>query len=517
MMDDMLNRLKENMDNTVLKNLDFREKNKAEVRKAFLNTKKTKNLKGIFPRILSLSFTCIFIIGISYFGLENSGLIQKEEQLSNSGDTKELKTNDVNDTLNASSQQDEIYDEMTKEDVLTKLLNTVDNFDSASGKFEQFNKYKDNSTSKVIVEYKISLKNSIGGYEKVLNIPDEKVPGAKTMTSELFYNDQTIWNINNDKMTYDTKGYEIQPKRAIVKPEDVFSIPKNKLYGSNDKFRERPPSGTSGFSLFPYEITANYLRFNELWEIEKQNEELLGHNTIVLHGSIDKSIVNTMQPEESKFRFWVDKDTGILLKFEIYNDNGEVISYLHPENLSINEQIDSKQFIPNLDIYDSRQGQDALNNDTDENDIEVIEHADTIESEIDAVLKTLHTKVPFLYEFSNEQLKIQAASMEKYKELYHAYLTYEGNEPGSGVIYVRTYNKDSVVRSNWVYNFEQGEELDQFTLNEIDWKLFEVKNTPDVYLIGSSGDYKYEIVCQGVSNQEIKTLLESFKKSDSNS
>jgi hypothetical protein len=523
-MDDMLKRLKENMDTTVLKNLDFRERNKSEVRKAINNSQKTKGMKNLFPRILSIGFTCIFLIGISYFGLEKLGFIQKENQISNQGGKKEFKSNEANiETTYTPPQQAENYDDMAKHDVLNNLLNTVDYFQSASGKFEKYDKYKDNSTSKVEVEYKISLKNLVGGYEKIINIPDEKVTGSKITTNEWFYNNQSIWNIDNDTKTYVTYEYETKGKREVVNPKDVFLLPIRKLYDSEDKFRESPPSGISGLSLFPYEMTAKYLRFDSLWNIEKQNEEVLGHNTIVLRGSIDKSIVNFMQPDENSFRFWVDKDTGLLLKFEIYNEKGEIISYLHPESLSVNVPIDSKRFIPNLDGYnlDNYNPADNLIKDTKEKDIKVVEHADTIETDVKDVLDILRSKVPFLYEFSNPELKIFSASMERYKEFNQAYLTYsykkERNESGSGslLIYVRIYHKDSVVRSFSDFDTKKGEELDSFTLNGIKWRVFEIKNTPDAHFIGSSGDYKYELVTQGVSFGDAKRLLESFKKSAS--
>lgn len=515
MMDDRLKHLKENMDHTVLKNLDFRDKNKNEVRKAIYNSKKTKRMNNLFPRILSLGFTFIFILGISYFSLENLGFIQNEKPLSSQSNKKESDSN--NDTVYTPPKQAENYEDMSKEDIINKLLNSVDNFESASGKFESYNKYFDNSTSNFTVEYKISLKKLIGGYEKTINIPDERVTGAEITTNEIFYNNQSIWNIDNERMTYVKNDYEIEPKRDSVKSEDVFSIPINKIYDSKEKFRERP-IGNSGASLFYYEMIAKYLRFNNLWEIEKQNEELLGHNTMVLYGTIDKSIVNSMQPDENSFRFWVDKDTGILLKYEIYNVKGEIISYLHPESLSVNVPIDLNQFIPNLDNYNERKIESPSFKDPREKDIEVIEHADAIVEEVEAVLNTLRSKVPFLYEFSNPKLQIFSASLEKYKEYNQAYLTYtykkDGNE--SGYIYVRAYHKESVVSSLRDFNKEKGNELDAFTSNGINWRMFEIKNEPNAYVIGTSGEYMYEVFSQGaISIEETKSLLESFSKSAS--
>ncbi|AND41427.1 hypothetical protein A361_20430 [Cytobacillus oceanisediminis 2691] len=523
-MDDMLKQLKENMDKTILKDLDFQDVNKTAVRKAIYSTNKTKRMRSLYPRILSLGFTCIFIIGISYYGMEKLGFTQNDKPISSQIDNKEVKSNnEVQDTKNIPPKQEENYENMKKEDILTKLFNTVDYFQSASGKFEIYNKYYDDSTSKANVEYKISLKNLIGGYEKIINIPDEKVVGAQITTQEMFYNDKKIWRLENDDVkTYYIDDYEIEPSREIVKPERVFSIPINKMYDSEDMYRERPPSGVSGASLFPYEMGAKYLRFNNLWEIEKQNEELLGHNTIVLHGSIDKSVVDNSQPDEKSFRFWVDKDTGILLKYEIYNEKSEIISYLHPESLSVNVAIDSKQFIPNLDNYQPMEVQERQYKDSREKDIEVVEHADSIEEEVKAVLSILRSKVPFLFEFSNPDLKIFSASMERYKDYKHAYLTYsykkEENEIGSGsrLIYVRAYHKDSVVSSLGDFNTEKGEELDTFTLKGIKWTVFEIKDNPNAHFIGSSGEYKYEMVTQDVSIDEVKRLLESFKKTGIN-
>jgi hypothetical protein len=78
-------------------------------------------------------------------------------------------------------------------------------------------------------------------------------------------------------------------------------------------------------------------------------------------------------------------------------------------------------------------------------------------------------------------------------------------------LYVRTYHKDSVVRSFGDFNTEKEKKLDTFTLNEIEWEVFEIKNTPEVHFIGSSGEYMYEVVTQGVSYEETKNLLEFFE------
>lgn len=79
MMDKKLHRLKENMDNTVLNNLDFRDKNMDVVRKVIYKSKKTDIFVHLYPRFLSLCITTLFILGIGYYSADKLGIIQKEE------------------------------------------------------------------------------------------------------------------------------------------------------------------------------------------------------------------------------------------------------------------------------------------------------------------------------------------------------------------------------------------------------------------------------------------------------
>jgi hypothetical protein len=519
MMDNRLKGLKESMDDTVLKDIDFRMNHKAEVRKA-INTTKTPSRSSIFiPRLLTVCFTMMFAVSIGYFGIEQ--LSEKEGLVPpGMGDTDKLKPveQEKEETVPTPAVQAESYEEMSKEDVLHKLLNTVDYFENASGQFETFSIYYDESTSKGISEYSISNKDVIGGYEKYTNIPDEKIPGGTVQIHETYYNDQTVWSLDHRDMLYYTMDFETVGTPEIVLPEDVFSISLNKLYDSLDRFRERPPGTSAHASLFPYEDVAKYLRFTDLWQIEKQNEELLGHNTIVLAGTLDESIDERMQPQAESFRFWVDKDTGILMKKEVYDKNGEIVGYLHPESLLVNTLVNLERFTPNLEGFSERVVE-PFYKDPREKDIEVVEHADTVIEEVEEVAKGLRTEIPFLYEFSQPDLQFFSASMEKYQDFKQGYFVYSykknPNDMGSGsrLLYVRMYHKDAIVRSFTDFDTEKGKEFGSFTLNGVDWKAYEIKNTPNTHFIGHSGEYVYEVVTQEISFEESKRLLESFKKS----
>ncbi|MGE8082013.1 M56 family metallopeptidase [Peribacillus loiseleuriae] len=464
----------------------------------------------------------IAIIVVSTFSLINTHAEvsneEQKEQVKNKITTHEKTNKEEKDSIYTPPVQKESYKDMKKEEVLTKLLNTIDNFHTAIGKFESFYVY-DNSTRKLKVEYKISNKNVIGGYEKYISISDDKITGSSIATNEMFYDEKTNWSIDSDKQTYFKTSYVPEPSRRIIKPEDAFSINLNKIYDSDDKFREEPPRGAYSESLFPYEKTAVYLRYPNLWNIEKQNEKVLGHNTIVLSGSIDSSIVDITQPHANSFRFWVDKDTGILIKYEIYNASGEIISYLHPEKLLVNAPIDRTQFIPSLENHDDITMQEPLYKDPREKEIEIIEHADTIPSSVQKVMEIQRETIPYFYEFNDTIVTPFSASIEEHKGQQQAYVVYSYDKPdtergsGSRLLYTRIYPRVCVVRTTGDFNSELGEEKENFTLEEIKWSVFEIKGTPNIQLKGEKDEFVYEIVTQEVSLQEVKELLATFIRS----
>ncbi|MDP4087196.1 MAG: M56 family metallopeptidase [Bacillota bacterium] len=250
------------------------------------------------------------------------------------------KENQIESTVYTPPIQKENYKDVTKKDILTKMINTVDNFETAKGEFKTHTVYYDGKQDDMLVNYELSLRNNAGGYCKTSTIFN-----GKEETAYSYYKDGTMWDIRNG--TYEETKYQTPPRRGTLTIKDAFSV--------NDKgenvtdYRERPPIGIASESLFPYEIASNFTRDLNAWEIEKQNEQLLGHNTVVIRGALNHYA--RIKHSSNTFRFWVDKDTGILVKYETYNSAGSVVNYSYPIKLDINVPIDSKDFAPNLDGY----------------------------------------------------------------------------------------------------------------------------------------------------------------------
>jgi hypothetical protein len=521
-MDEMFKNLKETLNETVLRDIDFGEKNKEKVRQT-INIKKKRKFqwKPIFNSLLGIAAACLFFIGTGYFIADQLGAFSGNDYLASKDNMKnEIKQGQQNGdgTLYIPPAKKESYEDMTKEDVVLKMLNTVDYFHTAAGKFEYFQLYDDQSASIYTVEYKHSIKKRIGGYEKNINYHDKALMGYEESVNEIIYDDQKIWMKESEGKTYHVSDYQQPPRKDKVTPEEAFSIDLRKLYDSSERFRERLPAGGAGISLFPYEIAAGYLRNTDQWDIEKQNEEVLGHNTIVLYGKIEENQLSRMKAETATFRFWVDKDTGILVKYQEYNNNGDLTSYMQPTQLEVNIPVDTKDFVPHLEDYQKYEPlPDMFERDPKEKEIKVVDHADTYKEDIEAVMEILRKDAPFMYEFTHSDLKLFSASYERYQDYNHAYQVYsykkDSTELGSGhrLLYVRAYHKDSIIRSTDEFIREKGERLEEFKSNDIKWESYEIKNTPEFHFIGKKGNYKYEVVSQDITYQETKDLLGTFK------
>lgn len=337
-MEDKLKNLNEKMNSTLLKNLDFNENSMMQVMRKVKDSEKPQN-SSFFSRTWKFTLSTV----VSVFLLTAVTLFAVEQiSFKESRDTKLLKENIANKPATTSyvpEKKEEYFGEMTKEEVLTKMINTIDYFETAKGSFEE---YTHNNMTRV--EYQLNMKKPIEGFSKSVHVPNGKENSNVEIT---YYDKSTIWNISKENNSYRKIGYMPTATCCTLKIEDAFSTESD---GANmTSYRDRPPIGMAQNSLFPYEIASNYTRDFERWEIEKQDEMVLGHNTVVLKGYLD-SYASEKHSSET-FRFWVDKDTGILVKYETYNRNDEVVNYLYPKELLINIPIEVSKLKPDITKY----------------------------------------------------------------------------------------------------------------------------------------------------------------------
>lgn len=336
-MEKHLKKLKRSMDNTVFKDVPY-DRNRS-INSVLTPLDKERQmqpslLKNKVNFLLSFSVVSLMFLGITYFVGTQLNLLNVIE-----GNQAESTNKTLNqETIYTPPKQDENFKEMTKEEILTKMLNTVDYFETAKGEFKI--KYAD-TVGEYSIEYELSLNNKAGSYSKNTYITD----GAEKITS-LYYKDGTKWTIDENSDSYAEGPYQLETQGTqseTLTIEDAFSVNSKGITVSETL--ERPYMGEAQFSLYPfYGVASDYIRDLNSWDIEKQNEELLGHNTLVIRGKVNRRDFQT-------FRFWIDKDTGILVKYETYNSAGKVVDYLKSSKLEINVPIDSEKFKPNLAGY----------------------------------------------------------------------------------------------------------------------------------------------------------------------
>jgi outer membrane lipoprotein-sorting protein len=311
-MENKLKHLKNNMDKTIFEDISFNMDHQQNVLRT-IKKSKSRNKRFIFRDrfngVLSIAVTSCLFLGIAYFVGTKTHLLNGGQGRITEGTQQE---SHVVKTVYTPPKLDENFKDMTKEEVLNKMTTTIHNFETAKGQFKV--NYDNTPAGYILVDYEISLNHNVGSYDKERNL-------VTNDENSLVYNDSSIYMIDNRYRIYKGGNARIN---AGQKP---------------------PVNGEMVRTLFPEYIATDLKKDLSNWEIEKQNEMVLRHNTIVIKGKFFNS------GESNSFRYWVDKDTGILLKEEVYNSSGKVVDYLYPTNLEINVPVDRKDFIPNLEGY----------------------------------------------------------------------------------------------------------------------------------------------------------------------
>ncbi|WP_099354074.1 hypothetical protein [Fredinandcohnia onubensis] len=323
-MEDKLKNLKSILDETIFKDkeLRFNEKHKNSVLQAIKNNTTRNRTKKVYNGIhlfASVVLTGVLLVGTYYIAGVND-LFSNSEGRQAREDTNskdELVTKQENNPPNKDVNtvyQEENYNDMTKEEVYKKLLE-ADKFETVQGEYEIQTVIHDGTKMISNVKYALSLSPIKGGYSTETYNQGDSVENTIT-----YYKEDNLWTLDSVTKTYSERRY---------------------------RNSSQPPIAQS--SLFPRDITINYLKDLDNWEIEKQNEEILNHNTIVIKGLLNEYA--TDKHSSKTFRFWVDKDTGILVKYETYNDKEEIVNFLNPKELQINVPIDTKLLTPNIEGY----------------------------------------------------------------------------------------------------------------------------------------------------------------------
>lgn len=248
----------------------------------------------------------------------------------------------INSTISNKESEAIEYDMSTKSGVLCKMINSIDFYNKASGKLIQ----SSNAISCNIVEFETDLETA-GSYSHIrqcwLYNPNEVLEGAKEeaelITDEygtydfINYSDGVhikTHNLVSGKTSYLSSAINRTMQSEIA---DIRNIYENgKVYSTSEYRLDTTNSPYAADCLAPQRLVFRYLSNMDLWELEG-SESCLGRECAVIKGTADDEDV-------TDFTMYVDKETGVLLKFIGYNDKGELSQFLIVREIKFDNDAD---------------------------------------------------------------------------------------------------------------------------------------------------------------------------------
>ncbi len=233
---------------------------------------------------------------------------------------------------------------VTKDDIFHMMLNTVDYFNKASGTFI-FNCSDPNN--RTIVDFQTNMPDTTS-YSEVKHIYVDGLSTPISMNSDSVTADQIVYCQNNDQITLneENKTYNISPFSTHslesclpIKDEDRITTAPDGMPCYS--YRSNPTNVEfSSMCLLPQEITIGFLEDQELWEIEGV-KEFSGLDCYVIHGKTSEDYGAKLNVAE--FEFLVDVNTGVLVRYEGFDANGNLSDFMYTENLKFDDSAESVQ------------------------------------------------------------------------------------------------------------------------------------------------------------------------------
>lgn len=237
------------------------------------------------------------------------------------------------------------YDMSTKEGVYYKMLNTIDYFDKASGKFIR-NADELNCT---VSEFETNM-NLGTAYDRrrnftlydidpVLNgeVDISELADENAVSETIYYND-----IEKEYIIYpDTKEYQSYYNSSHRADDNHLSVEERVDECGYDVWKYRTDltnCPTAKMCLFPQEMTMGYLSNFEAWEIVG-TESVLDRECVVLSGKLSGSYSEKVNV--CSFVFYIDKETGVTLKYLGYDNFGDISDFIIVDTIAFDSEADN--------------------------------------------------------------------------------------------------------------------------------------------------------------------------------
>lgn len=292
----------------------------------------------------TVSFVAAFVIAVAGIGgstlmimnMRNtpniSTQLEDETEPTESGESEETTEPEITSELS--------YDMSTKEGIYNKMLNSIDFYNKASGKYVHGDFFDDRvedfsvdlNTCETYIKTSIvninNLEDTLNGIPVDAELKDRGPHSwnefIEYCDGELFY--RIVDNYKDPEGRMENQAYEKDPipfneEEIAVMKDWFFNRSQNKVFPDETvttRMSRKSPEGevtlgnTSSFrALF-------YLTDFDEWEI-KGEETFIGRDCVVLEGNITIWVDSETLPT---FTMYVDKETGFVLKFIDYGEGG---------------------------------------------------------------------------------------------------------------------------------------------------------------------------------------------------
>lgn len=241
-----------------------------------------------------------------------------------------------------------------KKEIWHKMLNSVDYYNAVAGRVI----FADNVSDTLCVMFQTNIDTS----NAYTHISDVDVPNSVTLINQNIFEytvtnkyDLEVFTEGDSIITlYQTDHTGYVNQGAVLHRENSGRIPDSEriVYegdGVPGYYYRCDPTNTylAKECIFPQEMAFGFLSDYEMWEIER-TDEYVGRNCYVISGKTSHDYGG--KTGVSSFIFYVDQETGVLLRYLGYDDAGDIHAFLVTESIAFDDDV-KEIIVPNKAEY----------------------------------------------------------------------------------------------------------------------------------------------------------------------
>ena len=245
---------------------------------------------------------------------------------------------------------------VSKEDIFYMMLNSIDYYDKISGTIYV---HYGNIDFYEAVTFQCALSDTAAYAHEIQYDCNQPAAASAAECAEQMKSAEAAVLRDVETSCTGEQLYYVDHSRSAYRQEQSYNITtleqagpvsdEERHFTMDDGFpaysyRANPTNiPSASICLFPQEMTFGYLTDTDLWEIkgvEKLNGRTCYHITGVTGAEYGK------KRNVASFEFFVDTNTGVLLKYVGYDTNGNISDYLYSENMQFEEKAEAVKAAP---------------------------------------------------------------------------------------------------------------------------------------------------------------------------